>query len=213
MSNDNMGAKISLLRQEHNLTLEQVGQAVGVGKSTVRKWETGAIANMRRDKIASLAKILHTTPAFLMGWVDDASESVRFDNLFQIETKRFPLLGDIACGEPIFADEDHESYIEAGADIRADFCLRCKGDSMINARILDGDIVFIRKQSMVDNGDIAAIVIDDEATLKRVFYNRKEQKLILQAENPRFAPLVYVNEELEQIRILGKAVSFQSAVR
>ena len=84
---------------------------------------------------------------------------------------------------------------------------------MINARILDGDIVFIREQPMVENGEIAAVIIDDEATLKRVYYYQDEGKLVLQAENPSFAPLVYVGEELNTIRILGKAVAFQSDVK
>ena len=137
----------------------------------------------------------------------------QFDNIFPIETKKFPLLGEIACGEPIYADEDKESYIEAGADIKADFCLKAKGDSMINARILDGDIVFIRKQPMVDNGEIAAVIIDDEATLKRVYYYPEKNKLVLNPGNPKYEPLVYVNEELNEIRILGKAVAFQSTVR
>ena len=207
------GQRIRSKRTELGLTQSELAEKVDSTKQNIYKYERGIITNIPSDKIELLADALGVSAAYIMGWVDESDKETTFDNILQIETKRFPLLGDIACGEPIFADEGHESYIEAGADIRADFCLRCKGDSMINARILDGDIVFIRKQSIVDNGDIAAIVIDDEATLKRVFYNRKEQKLILQAENPRFAPLVYVNEELQQIRILGKAVSFQSAVR
>ena len=73
--------------------------------------------------------------------------------------------------------------MEAGANIHADFCLKAKGDSMIGARIYDGDIVFIRKQEMVDDGEIAAVLIGDEATLKRVQYNPEENELLLFAEN------------------------------
>jgi len=139
--------------------------------------------------------------------------STRFTNIFPIETKKFPLLGEIACGEPIFAAEEFEAYVEAGADIVADFCLRCKGDSMVNARILDGDIVFIRKQSTVNNGEIAVVVIEDEATLKRVFYYPDKSKLVLQSENPTYEPFIYVGEEIDHILILGKAVAFQSDVK
>ena len=202
MSELTIGQKIKVLREKNGLTLEQVGSAVGVGKSTVRKWETGIIANMRRDKIAALARVLHTTPAYLMGWEED-----QVTNLYKIETRRFPLLGSIACGVPIFADEEQELYVEAGTDLDADFCLRARGDSMTGARIHDGDVVFIRKQSDVDNGEIAAVIVDDEATLKRVYYYREKNKLILQAENPAVEPLVYVDEELDTIRILGKAVA------
>lgn len=137
----------------------------------------------------------------------------QFDNIFPIELKKFPLLGEIACGEPIFCDEDRESYILAGSDIRADFCLKCKGDSMINARIYDGDIVFIRKQDIVDNGEIAAVVIDDEATLKRVYYDRDKNVVTLVAENPKYTPMIYSGSDLDQIHVLGKAIAFQSDVR
>ena len=123
------------------------------------------------------------------------------------------MIGTTACGKPITANEEKELYVEAGAEIEADFCLRAKGDSMIRARIYDGDIVFIRKQSMVDNGEIAAVVIDDEATLKRVNYYPEKNLLILKAENPDYEDLVYTGEQLDHIIILGKAVAFQSDVR
>lgn len=206
-----MNEKIKELRYKQGLTLEQVGDAVGVGKSTVRKWENGIIANMRRDKIAKLANVLHTTPAYLMGWTDEVSDYIEIENVFKIETKKFPLLGSIACGEPIYASEEHESYIVAGSDIDADFCVKAKGDSMINARIMNGDIVFIKKQSMVDNGEIAAVIINDEATLKRIEYDPEKELLMLKAENPKFNTLTYIGEELDSIRILGKAVAFQSS--
>ena len=147
-----------------------------------------------------------------MGWNESENPADKYSSygVMPIKKQKIRLLGEIACGEPIFCDEDRESYVEVGTDIRADFCLRAKGDSMINARIMDGDIVFIREQPMVDNGEIAAVIIDDEATLKRVYYYKEKNKLVLQAENPKYEPLVYVNEELDTIRILGKAVAFQS---
>ena len=209
MAEKSMSEKLKELRVSQNLTLEQVGDVVGVGKSTVRKWETGMIANMRRDKIALLAQALHTTPEYLMGWSTD----IEVNNLFKIETKKFPLLGNIACGEPIFADHEFELYVEAGANIQADFCLKAKGDSMIGARIYDGDIVFIRKQNMVDDGEIAAVLIGDEATLKRVYYDPEAGVLSLFAENPQYRTMRFSGSELETIRILGKAVAFQSDVK
>lgn len=129
-----------------------------------------------------------------------------------IVKKRLPLLGNIACGEPKYADEDRESYIEAGADIGADFCLRANGDSMINARIHDGDIVFIRSMPQVENGQIAAVIIDDEATLKRVYYYPENNMMILKPENPKYKDLIYIGQQLEDIHILGLAVAFQSDV-
>ena len=122
------------------------------------------------------------------------------------------MLGEIACGTPIFANEEHETYIDASAEIQADYCLTAKGDSMIGARIYDGDIVFIRKQSIVNNGEIAAVIIDNEATLKRWYFDEKKKKLVLAAENPAFEPLVFVGEELDSIVCLGKAVCFMSNI-
>ncbi len=135
-----------------------------------------------------------------------------YSNISSIHLKKFPMLGEIACGEPIWADEDKESYVMADMDIRADFCLKAKGDSMINARIHNGDIVFIREAPIVDNGEIAAVIINNEATLKRWYYYREENKLMLVAENPKYPPLVYLNEQPNEVRCLGRAVYFMSAL-
>ena len=218
MSEQDMAKRIKDLRTSQGMTLEQVAEKVGVGKSTVRKWETGLIANMRRDKIAALADALNTSPMYLMGWSDEinpapALDLSKFDNIYPVKLKKFPLLGEIACGKPIFANEDRESYVLAGSDIHADFCLRAKGDSMINARILDGDIVFIRKQDMVDNGEIAAVSIGDDVTLKRVVYYPEQNLLILKAENSKYQDMIYAQDQLDQVYILGKAIAFQSDVK
>lgn len=209
-----MGQKIYNLRIQKGMTLEELGNMVGVGKSTVRKWENGMIANMKRDKILKVSEALGTTPAYLMGW-EDEEKIISLQNIYPIELKRFPLAGKIACGVPKYANEDRESYIMAGTDIKADFCLKASGDSMVGARILDGDIVFIRKQEMVDNGEIAAVVVnsDNEATLKRLFYYKEKGLLILKAENPIYEDLIFQGEELNEVHILGKAVAFQSDVR
>ena len=201
-------------RLELGMTLEEVAKQVGVGRATVQRWESGVIVNVRRDKIVKIAAALKTTPGYLMGWKDDPdSEPLEnlYDNITPYTPTKVPLLGTIACGEPIYADEENGQFIEA--NIKADFCLRAKGDSMINARINDGDIVFIKKQNVVENGEIAAIIIEDEATLKRVYYYPGENKMSLVAENTKYAPLIYVGTELSTIKILGKAVAFQSEIK
>lgn len=214
MPENDLAKKIRELRAKHGLTLEQVAQQVGVGRSTVRKWETGLIANMRRDKIEKLAKALHTTPGYLMGWEDDESSCspVLPENIIPMpEMKKIPLVGVIACGEPILAEENIEEYVSIPKHVNADFALTCKGDSMINARIFDGDIVYIRHQDTVNNGEIAAVLIDNEATLKRV--KLYDDHISLEPENPMYKPLVYWGEEMNTVRILGKAVAFTSAIR
>ena len=207
-----IGETIRKKRIHAGMSLEELAVKIGISRQTLSRYETGVIANIPSDKIESLAKILKTTPAYLMGWANENDTLEQYDNISPIQTKKFPLLGKISCGEPVFANEDRESYVEAGTNIQADFCLKAKGDSMINARIYDGDIVFIRKQEMVSNGEIAAVIIDDEATLKRVYFYPDKHKLILNPENPKYEPYVYINEELNEIHILGKAVAFQSDV-
>lgn len=207
-----IGDRIKQRRKELGLSADQVAEKLNVDRTTIFRYERGFINKVPADVLAELAKVLATSPLYLMGLSDESDSPANPENVFQIETRQFPLLGTIACGEPVLTDEGFESYVEAGADINADFCLRCKGDSMIDARILDGDIVFVRKQPMVDNGEIAAVVIENEATLKRVFYDPSHSKLVLQAANPKYEPFVYVGEELNQIRILGKAIAFQSDI-
>ena len=122
-----------------------------------------------------------------------------------LSEKKIPLLGEIAAGQPIFASEQYECYSPAD-DYGADFCLRVHGYSMVGAGIQDGTVVFILKQEDVDDGDIAAVLIDDEATLKRVYHSADSITLV--AENPKYKPLVYTKKQSKNIRILGKAVSF-----
>lgn len=129
--------------------------------------------------------------------------------LYPIKKKRFPVLGKVACGEPIFADEDHETSIMASADIDADFCLIAQGDSMTGAHIDDGDIVFIRQMEVVPNGKIAVVLIEDEATLKYIDYRPEQATLVLTPANPAFRTQIYTGEELNQIRVLGMAVTLQ----
>lgn len=204
-----IGKILKQRRLELKLTLEDVGNAVGVGKSTVKKWEDGYIANMKRDKIASLASILQISPSVIMGWNDENGTFV--NNIIPMPNfNTVPLLGTIACGEPILAAENLEGEVSIPDDIKADFALRCSGDSMIDARILDGDIVYIRQQPTVNNGEIAAVLIGEEATLKKVFIS--EGTITLLACNSNYQPFVYSGEKLNEIRILGKAVGFTSRI-
>ena len=160
-----------------------------------------------------MARLLECSPSYLMGW-DEDENIIKLDNAFKIELKRFPLFGEIACGITKYAIEDRESYVMAGTNIQADFCLKAKGDSMINARIHDGDIVFVKKQDIVDNGEIAAVVVngDNEATLKRFYYYAERCMVILKAENPAYEDMIFSNEELSNFHVLGKAIAFQSDV-
>ena len=199
-------------RKQAGLTLEEVAEKIGTSKQTIHRYENGVISNVPPDKVEALARVFGTTPSELMGWKTE-NPLYSFPNIHPIATKKLPMLGRIACGKPIYAEEEHESYVMAGAAPDADFCLKAVGDSMVGARIYDGDLVFIRSQESVDNGEIAAVIIDDEATLKRVYFYPEKQKLILSPENPHYEPLVFLGSELDHIKIIGKAVAFQSVIR
>ena len=201
-------------RTELGLTQLDVANAVGVSEATVSRWESGDIANMKRSRIASLASVLKISPSIIMGWNGTPEIRLPSDVITIIPMpamRKIPLVGSIACGTPILAEENCEGEVDVPDHIRADFALRCKGDSMINARIFDGDIVYIRQQESVEHGEIAAILIDDEATLKRVYIY--DDCISLEAENPQYRPMVYRGEEMNNIRILGKAVAFTSVVQ
>lgn len=175
-----------------------------MSKSAISRWESGEVENMGRSKIQKLSEILKVSPVSIV-----LGEEV--NNVLLFRTKRVPLMGEIPAGEPMLVSEEHiEYYIEADASLHVDFCLRVKGDSMIDARINDGDIVFIRKQPMVENGEIAAVSIDNEVTLKRFYKNNGG--VILKPENAKYQPRFFTAEDFKNIRVLGKAVFFQSTL-
>lgn len=197
------------------MTQSELAEKAGYAdKSMIAKIEKGSV-DLPQSKIIAFAQILQVEPGELMGLEGTVQDKHYVSNIFPIELKKFPLLGEVSCGVPKFANEDRNSYIMAGTEIKADFCLIAKGDSMINARINDGDIIFIRKQDTVENGEIAAVVVNDdnEALLKRLYYYSDKGLLILKPENPAYEDMIYSGEELNHIHVLGKAIAFQSDVK
>lgn len=194
--------RIRDLRQKLGLSQTELAAQVGYGgRSAISKIEKGE-RRINHEMLEKYAVALGVTPAYLISGEDDTARLHA--------AKRFPLLGEIACGEPIFASEEHSSDVVASIPKDADFCLIAKGDSMIGARIYDGDVVFIRKQDSVENGEIAAVIIGDEATLKRWHFSKETKTLTLSPENPDYRPLIFTGKELEQVKCLGKAVAFVS---
>ena len=212
-----IGQRIKEERLKRKLSQEDVAKAISSTKQAVYKYESGIVTNIPTDKLEKIAQLFKVTPAYLMGWENEGkSPSLDISTIpgvFIPKTKKLPIIGRVACGEPIFAEESFDGYIDIEEGINADFCLRAKGDSMIGARIMDGDIVMVKKQDIVNNGEIAVVLIEDEATLKRAYFYPEKNKLVLNPENPKYEPLVYIGEELNSIRILGKAVAFQSVIR
>lgn len=200
------------LIEDNDISYGELSKKTNIPKSALQRYATGETEKIPITRIEVIAKALNTTAQFIMGW--DENESYNND-IFSIpginpipKTYKRPRLGTIACGEPILAEENIEAYDDIPDSIKCDFTLICKGDSMVNARINDGDIVYIKQQSQVDNGEIAAVLIDNEATLKKVYIY--EDKVVLQPENTKYPPFVYTKEDMNNIRILGKAVGFTS---
>lgn len=206
-----LGQNIRLYRERLGMSQEELAKKLGYkDRSTIAKIESN-VNDITQSKIVAIAKVLQTSPAALMGWNGDGDANLPPNILPMPEMRKIPLVGTIACGEPILAAENIEEYVNIPKDLAANFALRCKGDSMINARIFDGDIVYIRQQDTVENSEIAAVLIDNEATLKRV--KLFDDHIVLEPENPMYKPLSYWNEEMNTVRILGKAVAFTSLIR
>lgn len=189
---------------KNQITQSELAKKTGITQSSISDWIRGKYLP-KQDKIDILSKALNVTPSYLMGWssVETPISTEEIKGVIPLKKlKRIPILGQIACGDPILADENYIGYFTADDKyLDSDFCLYAKGDSMIGAGINDGDLVFIKKQSDVDDGEIAAVLIDDDATLKRVY--KILDKVQLRAENPSYKPINL--DGTQPVMILGKA--------
>ncbi|WP_105977840.1 LexA family protein [Staphylococcus simulans] len=200
-----MKPDIKSRRKELNLTLEQVGNLVGVGKSTVRKWETGDIENMKRDKIVKLAKALKVSPSYIMGIEDEQPQ------LDTLPVKKIPVVSKISAGLPIYSEENLIDYIYFATDKlnsdKEEFGLKVSGDSM-DKIFQDGDIVVVEKDSVVENGQLGVVMINGyNATVKRVRYNGDQIILIPESNNTNHYPQVY--GENDEVIIIGRVIASQ----
>jgi len=217
-----LGDYIKEYRLSHKCSMDDFAQRTGISKAYISILERNHNPSTGKAAIPSLDVIKRVAIATGVDFNDliamlDAEQAVYIGHQLPAgiipmpEMQKVPLIGTIACGAPILAEEHIEEYIDLPRHISATFALICKGDSMINARIFDGDVVYIRQQDTVENGQIAAVLIDGEATLKRVrLYG---DHISLEPENPQYRPLVYWGEEMNTVRILGKAVAFTSTIR
>ena len=230
-----LGDLIKTYREEHDMSMAEFASKSGLSKAYISLLEKNKNPKTGKEITPSVDIIKKVCDAIGKDFDDvfsslDSTTKIIIPNIFRSsffdilpsnvvsltknKTKKVPLIGTIACGVPILAVQNIEEYIDMDSEIHADFALRCKGDSMINARIFDGDIVYIKEQPNIENGEIAAVVINNieaEATLKRVYID--DEKIRLCAENPLVKDMVFFHEDMNNVRILGKAVAFLSAVR
>lgn len=214
--------RMKMLREGMGISMKEAARRLSIPYTTYVNYEK-CVREPNSETLIQIANFFNTSIDYLLGNAGAADRRVEPDPYGSDEKPlppgllpmpkfvKKPRLGTIACGKPILAVEEAEVFDDVPDGVICDFTLKCKGDSMINARVFDGDIVYIRQQEMVDNGDIAAVLIDDETTLKRV--RLFDDHIVLEPENPMYKPLVYWGEEMNTIRILGKAVAFTSAMR
>ena len=215
---------IKKYRIEHGLSQRQMGAQCGLSTGYISLIEKEINPQTGKQMVPSLPVLnkisagMGITLDALLAACDDMEVTLNEKDTFlpsniipMPEMRRIPLIGTIACGTPILAAENFDGEVDIPADIHADFALRCKGDSMINSRIYDGDIVYIRQQEEMEHGEIAAVLIDDAATLKRVYLY--DDHISLEAENPQYRPIVYWGDDMNNVKVIGKAVAFTSTVK
>lgn len=202
------GSIIKQLRLKNNMTLEQLGDKVGVGKSTVRKWENGMIANMRRDNIAKLAEVFNVSPTYLIGFDNNVSP-IPGGSKEKKKGVTIKILGRVAAGVPLEAIEDIIDTEEISQEMAATgefFGLRIAGDSM-EPDIHKGDTVIVRQQNDAESGEIVIAMVNGcDATCKRLI--KYAEGISLVSLNSKYAPMFYSNKDIEEkpIRIIGKVV-------
>ena len=203
---NDFNSRLAVVMAEKNIKAAELSRLTGISKPRLSQYKNGVYVP-KADAICAMARALGVSEAYLLGTTDipEARSGGKY--------KVLPVIGQIACGNPVFASEEDGGAVYTDADTDADFCLIARGDSMKDARINNGDTVFIKKSDSVNNGEIAAIIIGDEATLKRVYYYPESAKLMLISENSNYEPMVFSGAELEKIRIIGKAVAFKSEIR
>ena len=205
---------IRYLRKTHGMSQDDLALKLGKKSyTTIQKWESG-VSEPPLKIVHAIAEIFHVDIDELTN--TDLSTPYSNPNSTKIPTGfrplprmvKKPLVGSIACGEPITAEENIEDYVDVPEHVKCDFCLMCKGDSMIDANIHDGDIVYIRADVDVPNGQIAAVRIGEEATLKRIYLDRENGSLTLVPANSQYAPMTFTGAALADVHIEGKAVGF-----
>ena len=191
-----IGNRIAELRRERGMNQEELAEKANISRITLARYETGVI-DPGAKPLSRLADALSVSVDILLCRED------KLPPFLEIIPNKVPVVGEIACGSPITAEQNIEGYADLPDGIRADFALRCKGDSM-EPTFRNGDLVLIRKQADVADGQIAAIGIDGEAVLKHIY--RQKNGILCVSDNPKYAPVMY--EQPSVLVIYGLAVGF-----
>ena len=201
MSNNRFKQKDMMLK------LNEMG--FNVKQQNISKWMNAEAYPRDENIINAICIILNCSRSDL---IPDVTQKPH-PSFLEVEKRKFPVLGEVAAGKPIYMTEYRDCFVMADSDIDADYCLIARGDSMIEIGIKNGDLVFIKKCDMLRDGEVGVIAIEDEATLKRVRYDKLNNQIILISENQKYPPMIYTGEQLDHIHILGKAVFYQSLIK
>lgn len=199
---NNISKNLKKYMEEKDINNKELAKILNVSESTVGKW-------LLKKSVPRMGLIEKISNYFNIEKSDLIEDKTDLSNIPGIKIiKKFvtvPMLGEIACGEPIFCNENYDSIFQIDEDLgRPDFCLTARGDSMIDAGIDDGDIVFFKNTAVVENGKIAAVIIDNTTTLKRFFKNNHE--IILQPENKTYSPIIIREDDGQEVRVLGEMI-------
>ena len=186
---------------ESGLTQSQLSKITGIRASSISDYYNGRYLP-KQDKITLIASALNVSPSWLSCTVPEQKDLSKVSNIILPQAVRVPVVGSIAAGSPILAEQNIEEYLYMDRSLKIDFCLKVRGDSMIDADIHDGDVALFKQQPMVENGEIGAVVIDNEATLKKIYIT--DDSLILNPCNPDYEPIVV--KEDKDTYIAGKLI-------
>lgn len=206
---EDVGARMKARRLYLGLSLNRAARRIGCTPSTLKRWEDGDTKSIKTTRLKMIAEGLDTTPEALLGLTEQVLPVKGLEPVPMMRT--VPILGEIAAGRPILADQNFDGAANIPAGIKCDFALRVKGDSMINARIFDGDLVFIEQTSDVESGEIAAVLLGNEVTLKRIY--KYEGRIELRPENPVYRPVSIEGPDLLDVKIIGRPVAFVGTIR
>lgn len=207
--------RLKLLRNNLQLSMKECAAKIGIPYTTYVNYEKG-LREPNSEMLVMLSDFFNVSVDYLIGRSESKEKNEPSSIPPGLELlppmKKIPLLGDIACGEPILAEQNITDYIEIPGHIHADYALTCHGDSMVGAGIHDGDLVYIRQQPTVENGQIAAVLVDgEEATLKRVYLDRGA--ITISPANPKYPPKSFSGEAASRVQVIGRAVAYIHIIR
>lgn len=211
MDTQKLGERIALRRTQLGLTLDDIANEIGVARSTIQRYEKGTINKAKLPVVEAIARALSVSPAWLCCKSEEMfpskQELVVGTAIDLSKYRSIPVLGRISAGMPLYAEQNVEGYTLTELDDGEEyFALRVEGDSMNAARIQEGDLLIVRRQSEVDDGEIAIVMVGDEdATVKRFYHSNTTVTLMPQSTNPAHKPQVY-DLRITPIKILGKVV-------